>query len=277
MIIKKVMAPVRIDFGGGTTDIEPFASKYGGAVLNAAINKYIIGKLVAGSKEVALEYKGDIPTSSGLGTSGAMNLVWLALVSKTKNKKELAEMSYKLEQAIGTVGGRQDQYASAFGGINFMKFEDGDIYFKRLNLKKKTIKELEKKLILIYTGKSHFSTKLNHLIIKNFAKNKKVLMKIRDIAIEMKNALIKSDLEKFSELMNLETEQRKLLHKSIFPREVESFVKKGLRNGAESAKICGAGGGGCVLFFCKDREKFKRKFKNQVIEFKFDFQGLRWL
>ncbi len=158
-----------------------------------------------------------------------------------------------------------------------MKFKDGYIYFKRLNLKKKTIKELEKKLILIYTGKSHFSTKLNHLIIKNFAKNKKVLMKIRDIAIEMKNALIKSDLEKFSELMNLETEQRKLLHKSIFPREVESFVKKGLRNGAESAKICGAGGGGCVLFFCKDREKFKRKFKNQVIEFKFDFQGLRWL
>lgn len=87
-IIKQVKAPVRIDFAGGTTDIQPFPKKHGGAVLNAAINKYITGKLVATDKTVGLGYSGNIPTSSGLGTSGVMNLVWLALISKTKNKLE---------------------------------------------------------------------------------------------------------------------------------------------------------------------------------------------
>ena len=83
--IKRVKAPVRIDFGGGTTDIEPFTYSHGGAVLNAAINKYIVGELIAGDKSVGLKYKGNIPTSSGLGTSGVMSLVWLALILKTKN------------------------------------------------------------------------------------------------------------------------------------------------------------------------------------------------
>ena len=78
MTIKKVMAPVRIDFGGGTTDISPFKDKYGGCVINAAINRYVVGELSVDDKKTHLEYTGNIPTSSGLGTSGVMNLVWLS-------------------------------------------------------------------------------------------------------------------------------------------------------------------------------------------------------
>ena len=135
-----VKAPVRIDFGGGTTDVQPFPKMHGGAVLNAAINKHIIGKLTSSDKKVSLDYSGNIPTSSGLGTSGVMNLVWLSLISKKKfadenDKIALAEETYKLEQITGLVGGKQDQYAGALGGINFLEFNDNKVRIHRLKLK----------------------------------------------------------------------------------------------------------------------------------------------
>jgi D-glycero-alpha-D-manno-heptose-7-phosphate kinase len=277
-IIKQVRAPVRIDFAGGTTDISPFKDKYGGAVLNAAINKYIIGKLVATNKNVGLEYHGDIPTSSGLGTSGVMNLVWLALISKTKNKQEIVEKVYDLEQVMGMVGGEQDQYAGALGGINFLEFKKDKVKVTRLNLPRRTIKKLESKLVIVYTGKPHFSGDANRLAIENLKKGKNVknLLRLRDIAREMKNCLLREDLERFAELMNEETEQRDDLHKVTVPLGMEKTIKKAMSHGAIASKVCGSGAGGSILFF-GDKKRLKKKFGRKVIDFKFDFKGLRWL
>jgi D-glycero-alpha-D-manno-heptose-7-phosphate kinase len=157
--IKKVRAPVRIDFAGGTTDIYPFTKIYGGAVLNAGINRYVVGKIVKSDTSVHLEYTGNTPTSSGLGTSGVMNLVWLALISQIKMKKkegisfktkqELAEKVYKLEQSMGLVGGKQDQYAGAFGGINYLEFLGDEVKIEQLKINKKVLKEFEEDLILV--------------------------------------------------------------------------------------------------------------------------------
>lgn len=276
--IVRVIAPVRIDFAGGTTDIEPFASQEGGCVLNAAINKYVIGTLTATDKNVGLEYHGNIPTSSGLGTSGVMNLVWLALISREKNKLKLAEQVYALEQSLGLVGGKQDQYASALGGINFLEFKNNEVKITRLNLSQKLIKELENSLVLVYTGTPHFSGLTNKSMIENLkkGKNKKNLLKIKNIARQMKTSLLKKDLASFAELMNQETQERKKLHKSVISPSIQKIINQGLDNGAVAAKICGAGGGGSILFF-GDKKKLKRKFGKKVIDFKFDFQGLRWL
>jgi len=282
--IKRVIAPVRIDFAGGTTDIEPFTHTHGGAVLNAAINKYIKGKLVLKNNKTHLEYTGKIPTSSGLGTSGVMNLVWLALISKTpnkfnpKNKIELAEKVYDLEQALGLTGGKQDQYASALGGINFLEFKKNKVKINRLNLSKKLIKELENKLVLVYTGEPHFTEISNKLMIDNLkkGKNTKNLLKIKQIAIKMKNALLKGNLHIFAEMMNKETEERRKLAKGIVTKETGRIIKIGRENGAIAAKICGSGNGGSILFF-GNKKKLKRAFGRQVIDFKFDFEGLRWL
>ncbi len=273
----KVRAPARIDFAGGTTDIEPFASKMGGAVLNAAINRYVSGKLVRTNNSVLLDYSGSFPTGSGLGTSGAMNLVWLALISKIKDKKELAETVYRMEQAMGLTGGKQDQYAAAFGGINLLEFKNKKVKVTHLNLKKKTLDKLEKNLTLVYTGKSHLSQNTNKAMIDNLTKNKKYFVNLRNIAREMKNALFNDNLYKFAELMNQETENRSKLHKSIINKTIKSFIKIGKENGALGAKVCGSGGGGCVLFFSEKPEKLKKVFKNNVIDFKFDFTGLKWL
>jgi D-glycero-alpha-D-manno-heptose-7-phosphate kinase len=277
-IIKRVKAPVRVDFGGGTTDIYPF-TKIGGAVLNAAINKYIEGRLIASDKKVGLEYHGNIPTSSGLGTSGVMNLVWLALISRIKNKFELASNVSKLEEMMGIVGGQQDQYTSAFGGINFLEFKNHHVKIKKLNLNKNLIKELESKLVLYYTGKPHFSGDANKKMIENVKKGKTIenLARIRDIAKDMTRALIKKDLIRFAELMNEETKERRKLHKMIVNKTIRDIINKGLKNGAISAKVCGSGAGGSLLFFAENRKKLEKKLGKKVIDFKFDFQGMRWL
>ena len=288
MAVKKVRAPVRIDFGGGTTDIYPFTHKHGGAVLNAGINRYVIGSLVTTNEKVHLEYTGNTPTSSGLGTSGVMNLVWLALISKIKKIKnrgiifktqhELAEKVYGLEQAMGLVGGKQDQYAAAFGGINFLEFKGDKVNVTQLKLSKKFIKEFENRLVLIYTGKPHFSGTSNKSMIDNLKKGKNVknMLRIKHIAIEMKNALLKNDLAKFAELMNEETKNRGELHKSIIPQHIKKMIKQGMENGALGAKVCGSGGGGSILFL-GDKKRLKKKFGKKVIDFKFDFDGLKFL
>ena len=284
MKIKKLISPVRIDFAGGTTDISPFKDQYGGCVLNATINRYVVGELRINDKKTHLEYTGNIPTSSGLGTSGVMNLVWLGLISQRKDnfdisyKKKLAETVYKMEQAMGLVGGKQDQYASAFGGINFMEFNKDNVKIEILNLSKEFIKELESKLVLVYTGKPHFSGNSNGAVIENLkkGKNNSNLLKIKKIAIEMKKALLKEDLDKFAKLLNEETQERKKLHKSIIPENIQKIINEGMKNGAIAAKVCGSGGGGSILFF-GDKQRLKKTFKEKIIEFKFDFEGLRVL
>ncbi|MEK6934982.1 MAG: hypothetical protein AABW46_03835 [Nanoarchaeota archaeon] len=274
-MIKRVKAPVRIDFAGGTTDIAPF-THIGGAVLNAAINHYIKGELIATDKKVGLKYYADIPTNSGLGTSGAMNVVWLALITRIKNKIELAEKAYKLEQAIGFTGGKQDQYTAALGGINFLEFKDEKVKITKLNLKKSTIKELEDSLLLHYTGKPHFSTNINKAMINNFVKGKNVdsLLRIRNIAKEMKSTLKKNDLNKFAELLNEEFKERKKLSSKVTNQKINKLINFGLMHGAIAAKLCGAGGGGSILFYCKNKSKLMKEL--DCIDFKFDFKGLQW-
>lgn len=277
-VVKKVKAPVRIDFSGGTTDIKNFCNNYTGYVLNAAIDKYIQGNLIASDNKAGLEYGGNIPTASGLGTSGAMTLVWLALIGKDKNKEKLAEQVYGISKAIGLgeADGKQDQYAAAFGGINLWKFEGNKVTREKVKIKKKIREELEKKLILVY-HKPHYAGDANKSMIKNVKKGKNIkeMKKIRDIAKEMKKTLEKGDLDKFVELMNEETKNRKKLAKDVVPKDVEKMIEKAMKNGAKAAKICGSGNGGSILFF-GDKNKIRKAFKN-TIEFKFDFEGLQYL
>ena len=287
--IKKVQAPARIDFGGGTTDIYPFTHTHGGAVLNCGINRYVIGKIIKTDENAHLEYTGNTPTSSGLGTSGVMNLVWLTLISQIKSKKKgavsfknrmnLAEGVYALEQSMGLIGGKQDQYAAAFGGINYIEFNKDKVKLEQLKLSPNFIKKFESKLVLVYTGKPHFSGDTNKSMIDALkkGKNTKNLVRIKNIAKEMKDALKKEDLCKFANLMNEETMERKKLHRGIIGPHLQRFIDKGFKNGTIAAKVCGSGGGGSILFFTNEKAKLIKAFGGKIINFKFDFGGLKWL
>lgn len=280
-IIKKVRAPVRIDFAGGTTDINPFRNKYHGCVINAAIDRYVYGELVCDDKSTKLEYHTDIPTSSGLGTSSAMNDVWVSLITHMKDKSKIAESAFKIEQSISEskVNGKQDMYAAAFGGINFMEFNGDRVKVEKLKIKDSVLKELEKRLVLVYSGKSHYSGSSNKEAIKNLlnGRNTGNLLRIKEIAIEMKNALLKGDLYLFAHLMNKETQERAKLSRITLSPELKEIINHGMKNGGAAAKICGSGGGGSILFFAEDPERLRKFFRKKIIDFNFDFEGLKWM
>jgi len=281
MIIKKARAPVRIDFAGGTTDIYPFTHTHGGAVLNAAINRYIYGTLIATNKSTKLEYHANIPTSSGLGTSSAMNVVWTALITHLTNKEKIAQAVFNIEHAVkeSSVNGKQDQYAAAFGGINYMEFIKDKVIVHPLNLKKDFIKQLNDSLVLVYSGKAHYSGSSNKAMIDNLLKGKNTdqLIRLKNIASEMRTALLKQDLDTFAFLMNQETQERAKLSKITVSPQLQKIIESGMKNGAIAAKVCGSGGGGSVLMFVQDRKKLVKFFGAKVIDFKFDFEGLKVL
>jgi len=279
--IKKVRAPVRIDFAGGTTDIKPFTDIYGGAVLNAAINRYVYGTLIKTSKKTKLEYHANIPTASGLGTSSAMNVVWLALITQNKDKQKIAEAVFKIEQASkeSSFNGKQDQYASVLGGINYLEFFKDKVKIYPIKLDKKFLEEFNNRLVLVYSGEEHYSGDSNKYAIENFLKNKntKNLLRLKSIAKEMRECLLKKDLQKFAYLMNEETKERKKLSKISLTKNTKKIIEIGFKNEAIGAKICGSGNGGSVLFFSENKKRLIETFKKRVIDFKFDFEGLKWL
>lgn len=271
-------APVRVDFGGGTTDIYPF-TKIGGAVLNAAINKYIHGSIVMNPNKTILQYHAEIPTRSGLGTSGVMNVVWLSLITEFKDKIKLAELAYDIEKEIQIVGGKQDQYAAVLGGINFLEFKDQKVKVNQLKLEKNIIKKLEDRLFLYYVG-PRISSKFNQLVLNNILKKKKntiyTLKKIVQNTKDMHKALLEKDLNSFADLLNKEWMYRKKLHTRITTKRIEETIFFAKENGALAAKVCGAGGGGCILFYATNKNKLIKKFNhNKIINFKFDFEGLK--
>ncbi len=279
-VIKRVRAPVRIDFAGGTTDISPFRDEYGGCVVNATINKYVYGELIKSDRFTQLRYSGNIPTSSGLGTSSAMNVAWLALITHLKDKEKIAESAFRIEQAISEskINGKQDMYAAAFGGVNFMEFKGEEVIVSKLNLKDRVAEELENNLVLVYSGISHYSGNSNKAMIDNLLKGKNTqnLLRIKEIAVEMRKAILKNDLNMFANLMNSETSERAKLSKITLSPQLKSIIEIGKKNGARSAKICGSGGGGSILFY-GNKKKLINKFKDKIIDFKFEFSGLKWM
>ena len=278
-MIKIARAPVRIDFAGGTTDIYPFTSRYHGGVLNAAINRHVKGKLISNVDSTKLSYSADIPTGSGLGTSSAMTVVWLGLVSKINDKKKIAETVFKLEQDMGIIGGKQDEYAAAFGGINLWEFNNDQVKRTAVNLGKKIIRKLEASLFLVYVGKPRYSSDINARIIRNLVTRHKTtieaLKNVKEIAAEMKEALINGNMDRFARLMNEEWLNRKRLHPMVSNPRLDSLISTGFKAGCKAAKVCGAAGGGSVLFYCEDKPKVINKLKHEeIIDFKFDFDGL---
>src|SRR4028118_2402668 len=131
MIIES-RAPVRIDFAGAWTDVKYFAHPFGGATTNAAIDRYVTGRTVIGGPSstrsdapegIEVNYETDIPAGSGLGTSSALNVVWLSLASgkipqNAEQRGQIAQQAYEVETVLGIIGGQQDQYAAAHGGFN---------------------------------------------------------------------------------------------------------------------------------------------------------------
>ena len=297
-------APVRIDFAGGWTDVNIFAQGAGGVVVNAAINHYVTGTLEvqeenehsgphlssgAGHEKegIGVSYRSELPSGSGLGTSSALNVVWLSLVksqiTSDEDRARIAELAYQLEEMLGILGGKQDQYASAFGGFNAMTFGEG-VTVERLAVPEEMVAALESRLVLCYTGKPRLSGSIHENVWGAFRRGVpetvNALYSLRDCALRMREALLNADVELFADLLSENWRHQKALDASVTNAQIEALFEEALSAGAIGGKACGAGGGGCLLFCCLPGKRLAvsdalAMAGARVIPFQFDFTGLQ--
>jgi D-glycero-alpha-D-manno-heptose-7-phosphate kinase len=231
----------------------------------------------------------EMPPHSRLGTSSSIGVAILgALAAYRKekiNKVKIAELATELEvKDLGLANGPQDQYAAAVGGINLLQYTGKKTILKKIKLKRETLLELEKNMLLCYFKSSGISGDLNAYIIGQYNKgNDRVVKAIKDIksvTYDMHKALLKGNLDYFGSLLTEESNSRKAISEKIVTPLCQKFISTGINNGAIGGKILGAGGGGTILFYSKEnqQEKLKlalQKIGGQIFDFNLDFDGLQ--
>ncbi len=233
--------------------------------------------------------RSDAPPGSGTGSSASMGVTMVGildhLAGSGADRLELASLANLLEiEELRIPGGKQDQYAAALGGINFMEFTDPAVRVERLALSRDFLLELEKHLLLVYTGKSRLSGNIISQVMGAYQREeagvREALMNLRQAALEMRQALLDEDLGRVGEVLSFNWENQKRLYADMTTIKIEALFAAAQPVGLLGGKACGAGGGGCVVFLCQpDREHRARRavedLGGQPIEFQFDHQGLQ--
>ena len=229
------------------------------------------------------------PPGSGLGTSASMGVALIGALSVLKEVSllsyEHAELASNIEQEeLGILGGKQDHYASAIGGVNFMEFSGEEVKTAPIHLPRETRYELEKNMILCYTGQSRLSGDIHQKVTFSYHNREKstldALRNLRSTADEIKDALMTGRLYNFGQLLSQNWESQKALHPSVTNDHIDGLFEVAIENGAIGGKACGAGGGGCILFYCNPNQDHlvRRALEKNgvtIIDFNFDFSGLK--
>ena len=202
----------------------------------------------------------DAPAGSGLGSSSTMVVAIIKAFVEWLNlplgEYDIAALACKIEREdIGLAGGKQDQYAATFGGFNFMEFYENErVIVNPLRLKRWIRNELEASLILFYTGVSRESANIIEEQIqhteKGDSKHIESMHELKKQAVIMKEALLKGNFIGFSECLLNGWLAKKNAASSISNSFLDELYQYAIDNGAESAKISGAGGGGFMMIFC---------------------------
>jgi D-glycero-alpha-D-manno-heptose-7-phosphate kinase len=230
----------------------------------------------------------DSPPGSGLGSSSTMVVsilkAFVELLSLPLGEYDIAYLAYQIERKdIGLSGGKQDQYAAAFGGFNFMEFSEKDkVIVNPLRIKNWIKNELEASIILFYTGVSRSSAEIINDQIKNTKDSKKnaleAMHSVKKSAINMKEAVLKGDMTSFGEILENSWEFKKKMSNKISNSHIQEIFTTAKENGAISGKVSGAGGGGFIMFFVDPINKVKvvnslNKFNGFIVNFNFSNGG----
>jgi D-glycero-alpha-D-manno-heptose-7-phosphate kinase len=280
-------APTRIDFGGGWTDVPPYSDREGGFVCNIAIARYATVLLAPAAKsdgvslsadrqrdrplvEAAVRRAGvsgadvalynDFPVGAGLGGSSAAGVALADALSRFSGEAldpaTLAERSRATEvEELGVAGGRQDHYASAFGGALALRFSDRGTDVRQIPLTREAVNELERRCIVVYTGESRISgdtiTAVTTAYERRDAKVLFALRRMSELAEEMARALEQADVDALASLVGEHWAHQRSLHPAIPTKRIDAIVERGHAAGALGAKALGASGGGCVLVIAR--------------------------
>jgi D-glycero-alpha-D-manno-heptose-7-phosphate kinase len=287
MIISQT--PYRVSFAGGGTDLPAFYREEPGAVLSTTIDHHMYvtihqrfdptirvsysrtetattvdqvqHELVREAmRQVELDEPleittiGDVPAGTGMGSSSSLTVGLLnalhAYQHRIVSPRLLAEQACHIElDVLNKPIGRQDQYAVAFGGINYIRFHSDDtVDIEPVPCRMETVSELEQRTLLLYTGQTRDADTILERQSAGTAARLEVLRLMRDLAAEMRLALSgEGDLSRFARLLHEGWELKRSLGFGISNDQVDEWYQAARKAGAEGGKLLGAGGGGFLL------------------------------
>lgn len=230
-------------------------------VYNRIVQDYLGGRRIA----LNISTHADAPAGSGLGTSSA---IVVALVDAFRElfglplgRYDVARLAYEIERRdLGLAGGRQDQYAAAFGGVNYMEFLKNDqVIVNPLRIKQSHIDELEASMLTCFTGQSRVSSSIIAEQASNMVERKddvlEALHALKADAFAMKQALLAGDINPIADIMERSWQAKKRTASSITNPRIEEIYTLAQANGAIAGKVSGAGGGGFIIFIAKAEKR----------------------
>ena len=230
----------------------------------------------------------EAPPGSGLGSSSALVVALIAAIAEYYNvplgEYDMAEYAIEIERKICDLpGGKQDQFAAAFGGFNFMEFlKDGRTIVNPLRLNQKTQNMMELSTVLYYVGKPRKDSRVIENTAKGLVDSKTVLNathEIRNACINYKRSLLMGNFNMISELMETYWRMKLETNPHVASPEILDSYDFARKNGATAAKISGAGGGGHMVLFTEFEERHRlisalKKKEGRVVPFKFVNHGV---
>lgn len=292
LIITKT--PFRISFAGGGTDLEAYYQNGFGAVVSTAINKYVyvtinrrfdntirlsyahteivdtvdelqhdIAKacmnLAGVTKGVEITTIADIPAGTGLGSSssfavGLLNALF-TFAGESKSDHELAELACKVEiEVLGHPIGKQDQFAAAYGGMNYFQFNaDGSVQREKIVLQNDDKRNMDRKLMMFYTGIRRSADGILKQQKEDTAKKLETLDFMRNQAQTLCEDLKENGFTaQFAKTLDAGWQKKKSLTAGISSGDIDEMYEKAIKAGALGGKLLGAGGGGFILLYCDE-------------------------
>ena len=234
-----------------------------------------------------LYIRSDFPMSSGLGGSAVVSSAIIGCFNQLRNDKwdlyEISEIAFQAERIqLQISGGWQDQYATVFGGFNFMEFSKNQNIIHPIRIPKNSLLELEQSLILCYTGGNHDSGNIHDDQAKQTksTKTKEKIKKNVKLTYKMRDYLLKGKLNKLGECLNETWKIKRSLSSKISNNRLDKIYSNALKNGVVGGKLLGAGGGGYFLFYTNpfDRHKVMKWIKKENLiytPFVFETNGLQ--
>ena len=230
----------------------------------------------------------DAPPGSGLGSSSTLVVALIGVISKwlgrTLSSYDVAELAYRIERVdIGLAGGRQDQYAAAFGGFNFIEFDADGTVVNPLRIRTDVLNELEYRLLLCYMGQTRQSARIIERQTAAYRAGQsavvEALHRLKRETLEMKKALLLGKVDALGELLHQAWESKKQLDEGISTSHVDRLYRLARKEGAIGGKMPGAGGGGYFLLLTRFDRKHRvaavlEKHGGQVVPFQFERRGL---
>ena len=232
---------------------------------------------------VEISSTADIPGGTGLGSSSTFTVGLLNTLNcyngKFVSKDKLAKLACEVEiEKLGNPIGKQDQYGAALGGLNFIRFnQDGSVSLEPILMEGKTYKELQKNLLMFYTGTTRSANTILAEQTKNITSEDKArnLLKMCGLAKDMKVALENNDISSFGKILDEGWQLKKELASGIANPAIDEAYEIAMKNGALGGKLLGAGGGGFLLFYCEEekQDQLKKAIGLRELDFSFERDG----